>query len=363
MHVLVIGHGIAGASVAWELAQQGVRVVVAASSSRPSATRKAAGLINPVVLKRLKKVWYSEESLRALDFYEKVAAHLGVNEPFIRPIAMQQRFSEISYSNDWSILESDPSWSRDLGEASAGTTWSGLRTPFGSAPLKRVWMVDTNRLLDTLESWHRSRLTWREGTLNNNDLFHDDGRWVYGDERFDAVVWANGMEMLESTYWKNLPIRPNFGTWIQLPQPSDVAMSSEQGFHSEFFLLPKWVDGVQVLQIGSTYSPNQAEAPQNNVDRLVKYLQSLRIDPGAIVDVECIKRVDGVRPTSADRRPMYGAHPQFSGAYCAGALGSRGLLHAPVLARALTQMIIQNADVIPEEANVRRFNRRLQDRT
>lgn len=363
MRILVIGHGIAGATVAWELKRLGAHVVVAASSVRPSATRKAAGLINPVVLKRLNKVWYSEEALGALDFYRDVASQLKEKESFIRPIAMQQRFPDVSYGNNWSILESEPTWSRDLGEVADGRTWSGLQTPYGSAPLKRVWMVDSIRLLDTLERWHREHFSWRDVTLNKDDLILDSTGWMFGEERFNAVVWANGTAILESSYWSSLPIRPNYGTWIQLPQPTDVPMSLDEGFHSEFFILPKWVGGIRMLQIGSTYSPNQAESPESNVDRLVNNLHAIRVEPSVELDLGKISRVDGIRPTSADRRPMYGQHPSVSSAYCAAALGSRGLLHAPIMARALAQLILNKSDDIPVQANVCRFSRRLRDCT
>ena len=56
MKVLVIGHGIAGASAAWFLERFGASVSVAAIPAMDSATQKAAGLVNPIVLKRMESM-------------------------------------------------------------------------------------------------------------------------------------------------------------------------------------------------------------------------------------------------------------------------------------------------------------------
>ena len=61
--VLVLGHGIAGAVVAWTLAEAGLSVRVADGGSVASASRAGAGLINPVTGRRWVPSWRIETAL------------------------------------------------------------------------------------------------------------------------------------------------------------------------------------------------------------------------------------------------------------------------------------------------------------
>ena len=54
---LIIGHGLAGATLARTLRRRGRRVVVLDAPQPDSATRVAAGLINPVAGKRFALAW------------------------------------------------------------------------------------------------------------------------------------------------------------------------------------------------------------------------------------------------------------------------------------------------------------------
>lgn len=366
MVVLVIGHGIAGATAAWFLERSGANVKVAASSTTDSATRKAAGLVNPVVLKRMQKVWYADEAMKAYRFYADVESHLGVpTGSYHTSVDMFHRFASVEEQNDCSLLRQRDSWSRDLGDISMDLAdWKGLNAPLGGVQLKRVHAVDTVAILDALQQWHVDANRWIEADVGTADIRKEpDGSWLFRGTLFDAIVWANGTAITHFPIWKNLPIRPNYGSWIEVEAPSDVGLDSSEGFHSKYFVLPRVSgSGKAVLHVGSTYNPKPISDLDNEKDILRDYLQSLRTN-SAGSDLRVSNQIHGIRPTSADRRPMYGEHPHISGAYMAGGLGSRGLLHAPALAEKLAQCITEGKQVIPEAADVRRFSRRLRDCT
>ena len=54
---LVVGHGIAGATLAYVLRQRGHRVLVYDPGQANSASNVAAGLMNPVAGKRFALTW------------------------------------------------------------------------------------------------------------------------------------------------------------------------------------------------------------------------------------------------------------------------------------------------------------------
>src|SRR5262245_23458931 len=72
---VIVGQGLAGTTLAWQLSRRGLRVLVLDREGGGSASRIAAGLITPVTGKRLAKSWrYSELFPAAGAFYRSLEA-------------------------------------------------------------------------------------------------------------------------------------------------------------------------------------------------------------------------------------------------------------------------------------------------
>ena len=77
---LVVGHGIAGATLAYVLRQRGHRVLVYDPGQANSASNVAAGLMNPVAGKRFALSWRAAELLpAAAAFYRELERRYGQN--------------------------------------------------------------------------------------------------------------------------------------------------------------------------------------------------------------------------------------------------------------------------------------------
>ena len=72
---------------------------------------------------------------------------------------------------------------------------------------------------------------------------------------------------------------------------------------------------------------------------------------------EVVNQVAGIRPTSGDRRPVIGKHPEFENMYCFNGFGSRGVLIAPYLAPKLADHILENS-TLEQEIDIARFKKR-----
>ena len=60
--VLIVGDGLAGTLVAWELMDQGIEFNLWGDGS-PAASDVAAGMFNPVSFRRILPVWHAQEHL------------------------------------------------------------------------------------------------------------------------------------------------------------------------------------------------------------------------------------------------------------------------------------------------------------
>jgi hypothetical protein len=78
--VLIIGQGLAGSLLAWELIQRGLQVQIIDRGHQGSASAVAAGLFTPVTGKRFVLTWKAEELLaRLVDFYPALERVLDVS--------------------------------------------------------------------------------------------------------------------------------------------------------------------------------------------------------------------------------------------------------------------------------------------
>lgn len=78
MNVLIIGQGIAGSCLAWELKRRGTDFTVADRPIAETASRVAAGLVNPLTGRAFRPGWRQEECLSAAAaFYPETERELG----------------------------------------------------------------------------------------------------------------------------------------------------------------------------------------------------------------------------------------------------------------------------------------------
>ena len=77
---LLIGHGIAGAMLGYELRRRGHRVLIYDEPRPDAASRVAAGLMNPVAGKRFALTWRAADTLPvAVAHYQALGKELGDN--------------------------------------------------------------------------------------------------------------------------------------------------------------------------------------------------------------------------------------------------------------------------------------------
>src|SRR5687768_17028163 len=76
---LIIGQGISGTWLSYYLQKQGKTFLVIDNNDKNSASRLAAGIINPVTGRRHVQVWMAEEILPyAKHAYEQLGKELGI---------------------------------------------------------------------------------------------------------------------------------------------------------------------------------------------------------------------------------------------------------------------------------------------
>ena len=109
---LIVGFGIAGLNYAEQLRRQNKSFVVLTQDDH-SASHIAAGIVNPIVLKRFNPIWKAKEFLDyALPFYFNLEEWLQTQ--IIHQLPIYRILNDIQEQNNWSIAASRTSLEKYL---------------------------------------------------------------------------------------------------------------------------------------------------------------------------------------------------------------------------------------------------------
>lgn len=330
---LIIGQGIAGSLLSFEAFRRNLTFDLV-DAGKPSASEVAAGLVNPVLIKRFKMVWQGDTALPlALDTYtqwEKV-----IKKPIIRPLDVLRKLSSVEEENQWFFHADKPHLSEYLGGIYQGPV-PDLLAGFRLALLKGCYQVDVPVLLRSWRDFLIGNGDFIASEINENDLRFKEGVAHFQNQKYKAVVWCIG------AYEKRLPgLVPNQGQYLSL----NLEWPRFTAVHGKHFLVPQ----DQGLSVGATYSPgvNHWDEEEEKTEELKEYACAM----GLPLDNYEVKV--GVRPTVKDRKPLVGKSPDGY-SWVLNGFGSRGMLMGPWLVKKLLDCIL-NDEELPASINSERY--------
>lgn len=343
---LIVGHGLAGATLARALRRRGQRVVVLDTPQPDSATRVAAGLINPVAGKRFALAWRIDDFLPAArQLYHELTAETGQELFFERPIL--KLFSSVREQNDVLARSAGQPWGDYVADpAQPLPALPGLAQPFGGLELRHGGWVDTTALLEVLAADAQKHGELRPETFKPELLVPTSTGASYGPElRVRRVVFCEGAAVVHNPWFGWLPVTPNQGEVLDVEAP---ALPAGYVLNRGAYVVPL---GGGRVRVGATYRwpPFGPEPTAEARTELSQRLHDLTITPFRVL----AQRV-GVRPTVRDRKPLLGTHPAHPSLAVFNGLGSKGVLLAPLLAEQLAAHLETGAELWPE-VNIIRY--------
>ncbi|MBI2511393.1 MAG: FAD-dependent oxidoreductase [Opitutae bacterium] len=331
--VLIVGQGLAGTALGFELERAGVPFAIASDGHARSASMAAAGLVNPVQGQRFVKVWRVEELLPfAESWYRATGAELGGE--LWHPLKLRRLFA-----NPTEAARAARKQAR--GElapfATAMADGSGVEI-HGAA-----W-VDLPALLTRVAERWRANGVLRESAATRAELQVDADGVTWRGERFRGAVLCVGAGALAREFFPELPFEPAKGEILHVTGAElAVGHALSRG---------TWAiaDRAGHARIGATYERGVEDVAPTAAAR-----EKLVADARAFVagDLTVIEQRVGVRVSLPDRLPAAGWR---DGARIGlfGALGSKGTLFAPWLARRWSEALSGATSVWPDALSVTR---------
>jgi glycine oxidase len=322
---IIVGQGLAGSAVALQLIARDKSILVIDAFRKNSASRIAAGLFNPVTGKHPVRTWMADTLFPYLEKFYQEAEEL-TKKKFFHPMPIYRPFASVLEQNEWMGKSADEAYSFFIDRISLASQYAEANDLYGGLSLKHSGYLDTVSYLTAVRDLLRSKESFEEGIFDAEKLsIHPDGV-AYGDLSARAIIFCEGEQGVQNPYFKDLPIRPLKGETLLIKTEFKRHVILNRGV----YMVPDGVPGH--FKIGATYRSNDLtpmvsdEGRQELQDKLT---QLLRV-PFEVTDEDW-----GVRPTTPDRRPLLGNHPEHESLIIFNGLGTKGVSLAPYFSEVL----------------------------
>jgi glycine/D-amino acid oxidase-like deaminating enzyme len=355
-HVVVIGGGVAGCAVAYELSAGGAQVtVIERAGIGTQASGWSAGGLNPLhgipeplaafAMESFRlhlALWPELERLtgQKLGARRISMAMIAPDDSEVVPLLELRDAFEMARSDGFAaqwlenveLLEQEPRLSDEVE--------GGLLT-FGNA------ILDSHRLTVLLsEAAQKQGATVRSGAVSGIERGGGTVTGVTVDGTMlpcDAVVVAMGPWTGAASEWLGipLPVEPLKGEILRMQMPGRPLAFDIVAPGISLFARPEgqvWLASTQE-RAGFDTSPTEA-----GYQKL--YGNAINLMP-AVKDATLLQQTVCLRPLSPDDLPILGPVPGLDGAYVATGGGTKGILLAPAMGRAIADLILKGSTSIP----------------
>jgi glycine oxidase len=340
---IIVGSGLASIMFAEQLRLHNKSFVVISNRSQ-QASVVASGLYNPVVLKRFTATWNAAAHLEsAIPKYVELEQLLGHKLDHVLPI--HRVFNSVKEQNNWFLACDNPVLTNFLNPEIIPNTNSAVKAPFGFGAVNFTGRIDTQLLIESYREFLLKRNQYIEETFEYIDVKDNREGVEYRTLKARKIVFTEGFGVHKNPYFKYLPLEGTKGELITIHAPT---LKLVVILKSSIFVIPM---GEDRYLVGSTYewTDKTNEPTQKSKIELIEKLERL-----IGCDYEIVDQRAGIRPTVVDRRPLVGQHPSHKNMYVLNGLGTRGVLVAPSMAKALYDSIEKGAS-LPAEIDISRF--------
>ncbi len=341
--VIIVGQGLAGTTLAWQLRLAGQRVLIFDTHQSVTASKIAAGLITPITGKRLALSQNFDGQLSVAErFYRNVEAELGQSlfhsQPALRLFATREqhqiwmrRRDHQEYCKHLLSPQPKPVLDPTLGDVGLG----GFYMHTAQLDVARFLAASESVLsvVHTAIDWHR------------DVTFTPEGCYVRGQQS-DYVVSCEGFGARHNPYLSWLQFNAAKGDVLTVRFKQAMPRLT---IHRGIWLAPTGQENV--FKVGSTYDWYDLDQVPSQTARadIEARLRAFIHVPYDVIDHQA-----AVRPIVRESHPLiarHSAHPRLA---VFNGLGSKGALSGPVFASRLADALVNDMTLPLAEAEARR---------
>ena len=340
---IIVGLGLAGIAFCEALEKAGKSYVVF-DKGLDGASSVAAGLYNPVILKRYTLPWKAIEQFDlAIPYYQNLEKKLGTT--FMTEMPVRKVFSSVEDQNNWFAASDKPLLERFVSPKLVGNENEYIKAPYDYGEVLETGRVAIKKLQEHYQKYLASKGYYLKESFIHSNITIKENTVIYNEYEASRIVFAEGYGVKQNPYFSALPLVGNKGEYIIIKAPK---LELTAAIKTSFFVVPL---GDDLYKVGATFNWTDkdtrpsGEAREELIEKMATLLSC---------DYEIIDQVAGIRPTTGDRRALLGIHPKYKQLALLNGLGTRGIMASPLLANYLFDFL-EKGMPLPLEVDVMRF--------
>jgi len=339
---LIIGQGLAGSLLAWELSQRQKKVYII-DNGKENASQVAAGLINPVTGMRFVKSTDVDRLLpTAKDYYHQLSLYFQrtfyIEKPMLRILrnnkeilAYQKRLQQAEYTPYLSTpIPSSPS----------------INASLGLIKQKQTGYLLSKALLTTLKNYFISINAYEINDIKYNEVELSPNLSWKGIQP-KQIIFCEGHHASNNPWFSWLPFQPVKGEIITATATQKIP---QQILNYGHWFIP--LNNYQ-FRTGATFDRDKLNT-LITMDAKETLLATLKqVYPGLTIE-NINNHQAGIRPTTLDKHPFIGNHPRHPELIIFNGFGAKGSLQIPWYSKCLADNLLNNHP-IPQSCNILRY--------
>ncbi len=341
---LIVGQGLAGSVLAWELSRRNCKILVI-DNGLTNASQIAAGLINPVSGMRLAINPDIEFLLPAAKkYYQKLANFFNqeflVEKPMLRLLRNQQ---ELQYCKK---RLADPNYHSYLSGLKVKFKHQNLQTAYGILQQKQTYFLQTKPLLTEIKNYLQLTRQYLNADFNYSDLKLQANSIQWQNIEATRIIFCEGYQAQNNPWFSWLPFNLAKGEILTL---TSQHCSPEYIINYGFWLIPT---NTKIFRSGATFDRENIDTKTTNQAKNT-ILQAIHQYAPDFSPCTVINHQAHIRPATIDRQPLLG-HPPDQPLICIfNGFGSKGSLLIPWYACHFADYLV-NSSTFPDHANISR---------
>lgn len=347
---LIVGQGLAGSLLAWELLGRGQRVLVVDRDEAVTSSKVAAGIVTPITGKRLAPTWRGDEFWRcATSAYRRIENQCG--RWLFHPVSIARLLATDDEARRWEKKKAEAAAERGTGRLPTGAvpleiSEAWFHAERGGFEMPAAGWLDVPAFLEATRQHLLERLGYAIGKVNADEIevTYEGVRWK--NIEAGRIVFCQGWEGNRNRFFDWVPFRSAKGQILDLECPA--AMTETRIINRAGWLLPL---GGGKFRAGATYEWDFSDVEATAISPEGRGEVEKKLKGMLKVPYQVTGQRAAVRPVIRESRALIGLHPAGELANRVGffnGLGSKGVLNGPFFAAQLADHLVKGAPLDPE---------------
>ncbi len=339
---------MAGTLLAHELIRQGKTVQIFDNNYHGSSSKVAAGIINPVTGRRVVKGWLIDQLIPfAKSTYERLEELFGEKFYYQRNV-LRVLFS-IKDENLWLEKTGDSLVEKYVVESNDyGLFKNKILEGEALGEVKYSAQVDMPLLLEKSREYFAGKNMMNVELFDYQQVKFESEKVSYKHFEAEKIIFCEGHQGRLNPWFGDLPFEVAKGEVLLVKIPG---ANFEKILKHKLFVVPLPND---IYWIGSTYDWDSIDDHPTDEKKqfLIKKLEKVLTVPYEIIDHQA-----AIRPTTFDRRPFLGLHPENPCLGIFNGMGTKGASLIPYFANKYVEFLLEGK-AFNQEAKIERYKER-----